>query len=92
MAFGSQSGVLSYHDNLHAIQTRVRPFVVLVIATHVDQLVDESLGSLFSCGPFCGSSSTLYRLGSSDDTTADRSVYFEGSSGSSGLCISLGLD
>jgi hypothetical protein len=61
---------------------------VLVVATHVDQLIDESLGSLFSYDPFCSSSSTPYRLGSSDD----RSVYSEGSSGSFGLYISLGLD
>jgi hypothetical protein len=90
LAFGSQSGKLSYHDSLHAIQTRVYPSVVLVIATHVAPPVDRGLDSLFSYGLSCGSGSTLYPLGFSD--VVARSVHFEGSSGSFDLYISLGLN
>jgi hypothetical protein len=73
-----------------SIQTRTYLPEVPITATHGDLPVDGNLDSLFSYGLFYSSSSTPYRLGSSDDTS-DRSVYSEGSSGSSGLYISLGL-
>jgi hypothetical protein len=90
LAFGSQSGKLSYHDSLHAIQTRVYLSVVLVVETHVALPVDRGLGSLFSYGLSYGSGSTPYPLGFSDAVA--HSVHFEGSSRSFDLYISLGVD
>jgi hypothetical protein len=77
-------------DSSYAMQTRVRPSEVLVTAIFVDPVLYEILDSLFSYGLSCGSSNIPYPLCFSD-AVADRSVYSEDSSGSSGLCISLGL-